>query len=151
MNITIKNDQAKASWSSVTVEVPGSLTEAVELFGDEVTNVLFQFAMEKSNLDVRLRSLIKDETSAQTVVDNFFKGLVASAMTANDMTMRLIGLVGDSLITSDDVAKFVDAKKVSDKVVVYKALLVKADVVKDNIAIDLSDVEPDSIADIDVD
>ena len=132
MLIKIENDQAKATWDKVTVEAPSNLVDAVALYGADVAEVIYQFAMEKSNFNVRMRSLIKNADDAQTVVDNFFKGLVASAMTANDMLMKLLALVGQGLLTVESVAKFVDAKKVSDKQVVYKALLVDADVAKDN-------------------
>ena len=143
--ISIDNAQAKASWASIEVNVPESLTEAIALYGNEVSEILFDFAMEKSNLAVRLRSIIKDSASAQTVVDNFFKGLVASAMTANDMLMKLLALVGQGLLTVESVAKFVDAKKVSDKQVVYKALLVDADVAKENIDNDIADAITDEV------
>ena len=125
--ISIDNAQAKASWTSIEVNVPESLTEAIELYGNEVSEILFDFAMEKSNLDVRLRSLIKDEASAQTVVDNFFKGLTASAMTVNDMTVKLVALVGNSLLTADQVAPFFGAKSAEAKKDIFKALLHKAE------------------------
>jgi len=127
MKAIIKNDQSKATWTSVTVEIPATLKDAIALYGADVPETIYQFAIEKSNLDVRLRSLIKDAASAQAVVDNFFKGLTASALTVNDMTVKLVSLVGDSLLSADMVAPFFSAKTADIKKKVFKALLVKAE------------------------
>jgi len=132
MLIKIENDQAKATWSEVEVNAPSNLVDAVALYGADVAEVIYQFAMEKSNFNVRMRSLIKNADDAQTIVDNFFKGLVASAMTVNDMTVRLVALVGELLLTADMVAPFFTAKSADAKKTLFKALLVKADVARDN-------------------
>ena len=68
--VTITDTGAKATWDSVTVELPETLKEAEVKYGNEVGNGFMRFMIH--SLPIKLRQACKHAENAQIVVDSLF-------------------------------------------------------------------------------